>query len=437
MKKLVIYIICISFLIFSSCNIAEQIKMNTTAYPLDIEHSESNYANNVLSYKNSNQTVLRIYSAPIENSKNTITKAKDEYVANGEFTHKKMPNVWSNNTPIAITHDSNFVEIIPIDLIKYESELTSTTNIFEQERNTVIYKNVFGNGINLTFSPTTFGVNMEIVFSEPPEQNTYRFKLKLPELIPNTNSLDYISFKTTSKEENVKTVIETPLLSDKTGKWSYDNFVQLIEKDSGTGIYAIEYSIDEDFINQDSTQYPIKVNHSINLYMQTQPDTSIYENTKNEAEHYLSPYMLLGNNTIKGEGWAFIRYETLEQLDIPIDKIVSAKYVFRNLFNLPKKIKLGAYAVTDEWCSINQRWFNRPTYDNIPVSQTDVHKSGDYSLDVTPLLYEILKNKGIDNSKYSIENSFFIKSDTLDSNLIIPSGDGGLFSPYLEIILKE
>ena len=53
------------------------------------------------------------------------------------------------------------------------------------------------------------------------------------------------------------------------------------------------------------------------------------------------------------------------------------------------------------------------------------------------MMKEILKNKGEDNAKYSVQNSFMIRSDTKDSNMILASGDNGLFSPLLEIVLSE
>jgi hypothetical protein len=141
--------------------------------------------------------------------------------------------------------------------------------------------------------------------------------------------------------------------------------------------------------------------------------------------------MLLGDSTLKGEGWTYIRYETLNNLNIDPEKVVSAKYVFHNLFDLPKEVTIGAYAVTADWCSINTRWFNRPPYDERPVSQVSIKKRGDYSVDITPLLKEMIKNKGVKDAKYSVNNSFLIKCDTPDSNMIFPSGDNGLFSPFL------
>lgn len=256
-------------------------------------------------------------------------------------------------------------------------------------------------------------------------------------MAPDTSSPDYILFKTALEKGEVKSLLYTPLLVDKNGNWSYANSVKLVDKDVENNIYTVEYIVDEKFLNDKNTKYPVVLNQSIHLYKSKQPDTSAYENTGDVASHYLSPYILLGDETLKGEGWTYVRFETLNSLNIDPEKIVSAKYVFHNIFDLKKETKISAYAVTADWCSINTRWFNRPPFDEKPISEVIVKTSGDYELDVTALLVEMMKNKGKENATYSIQNSFMIRSDTEGSNVIISSGDNGLFSPVLKIVLSE
>jgi|GEM_PF-2054224 len=441
-------IVALVTVVLSGCSgDAEPISTTAVAYPvkpgqlevMNLSASTDHYAENVLSYVNeSNGTVLRIYSAPIEDSENAIAQdTSGDYTGNGKFMLKTLPEIWSPDRPIRITNGANFAEITPAQAGEYTSEQKPAVNLFGQSRDTVVYTDAFGKGVDLNCSLTSFGMNLEIIFPKRPEENTYQIKLKLPDLVPDTGSPDYILFKTALEKGEVKTILESPLAADKNGKWSYTNSVRLIAKDSASGTYTVEYTVDEAFLADKSIKYPVKVNQSVSLYKSKQPDTSAYENTGDESGHYLSPYVLVGDSTVKGEGWTFIRYETLDQLNIPVDKIISAKYVFRNLFDTPKEVTIGAYAVTNDWCSINTRWFNRPTYDERPISQTTVQKAADYSLDITSLFREMIKNKGQENAKYSVRNSFFIKSDTSNSNLILPSGDGGVFSPYLEVVLAE
>jgi len=132
-------------------------------------------------------------------------------------------------------------------------------------------------------------VNFEIIFTKRPEKNTYQIKLKLPDLVPDTGSPDYILFKTALEKGEVKAILESPLAADKSDNWSYANTVRLVDKDSATGTYTVEYSVDEAFLKDKATKYPVTLNQSIHLYKSKQPDTSAYKKTGDEAGHYLSP----------------------------------------------------------------------------------------------------------------------------------------------------
>lgn len=447
MRKKIYILIVLMLSVLYGCSDTTVLDTKTVAENLSDErkaalgYTEDNldyYGENVQAYiRSDGKTCLRVFSAPIEYSNNLIEDVEDEYVACGSYFPKVFPKQLSDKTSIKIGDDYDFAEIMPPDGNVYASEMSETINAFGQKRKAVVYSDMFGKEGDYRCYATAFGVNTEIVLPKRAEQNTFRIKLKLPNLVPDTGSPDYILFKTALEKGQVQSILYTPLAVDKKGKWCYSNTVRLIEKDSSTNTYTVEYTIDQKFLQDKSTKYPVALNQSIHLYKPKQPDTSAYENTGEQAGHYLSPYMLLGDKTIKGEGWTFVRYETLNSLNIPADKIVSAKYVFHNLFDLEKEAKIGAYAVTADWCSINTRWFNRPPFDEKPISEVLIKDRGDYELDITALMKEMIANKERENAKYSVQNSFLIRSDSIDSNMIFASGDNGLFSPVLEIVLSE
>mgnify|MGYP000962521322 CR=1 FL=1 len=436
-------------LFLSSCSgkAPETINTQAVAYPLGAQQLEvkkmnvdtSVYAENAAAYLSENgERKIYVYSAPVEASENALSDLENGvYTGSGSYMQKTLPEIWSSENPMSVSFGASGTEITPANSGKYVSERKEVINAFGQSRDTLVYADVFGKGVNQNCSATSFGINTEIVLPKRTEQHTFQIKVKLPDLVPDTGSPDYILFKTALEKGEVRAILYAPLVVDSSGKWSYANTVRLVDKDSATGTYTVEYSVDEAFLKDKATKYPVTLNQSIHLYKSKQPDTSAYEKTGDEAGHYLSPYMLLGDKTLKGEGWTYIRYETLNNLDIDADKVISAKYVFRNLFDLPKEVKIGAYAVTADWCSINTRWFNRPPFDERPISQTNVQKAGDYSVDITPLFKEMIRNKGVKDAKYSVNNSFFIRCDTPDSNMIFPSGDNGLFSPFLEVIMAQ
>ncbi len=444
MRKMIAILLVLTF-VLSGCTQSPP-SCITVAQPLDTEAQESlqfvgrdfTFAGeNILAYTQSDHnTAVYIYSAPVEKSLNTLQTIDHDLIAYGDYFLKTFSMSMSMETPITISDGDNYARLW-LPETTCAGTLTQRKNIFGQDSQAVCYANAFGEGVDLYCHPTSFGVNMEITLPKPGDTNTFQVMLQLPDLVPDTTSPDYILFKTALEKGVVRSIQYTPLLCDSKGHWSFANSVKLIEKNSETNTYTVEFTVDESFLSDPGTKYPVTLNQSLHLYKSKQPDTSAYENTGDTASHYLSPYMFLGDSTVKGEGWTYIRYETLNTLELDPDKIVSAKYVFRNLFDLDKAATVAAYAVTTDWCSINTRWFNRPPFDKRPISEVVVERAGDYKIDITPLLKEILKNKTQQDAVYTVQNSFFIRCDTANSNLLLASGDNGLFSPCLEIVVSK
>lgn len=448
MFKKSLFIFFVSAILFTGCSNNKFVDSKTIAHTLHQEQLENRqltykvdryFGENVETYKRSDgKTLIYVYSSPIEKCCNLIKKeGNNQFVSKGDYCSKYFPREFSFKNNLCIRNNNDYINILPYDTGVYKGKISKQTNIFGQEKQAIVYENVFGEGQIFYCYSTEFGINTEIIIPKNPETASFKLKIMLPNLSEDTNSLDYILFKTPFKTSEVKSILYTPLLCDSSGNWSYANSVKLIEKDNETNIYTIEYTVDKDFLNNKNTKYPVTMNQSIYLYKTKQPDVSVYGGINNTLNHYLSPYMLLGDATIKGEGWALIRYETLNNLHIDPEKIVSAKYIFRNLFDLKKETKVSAYAVVFDWCSVNIRWYNRPPFDKRPVGTVLIQKKGDYEINLTPFFKEILKNRIDPNALYSVENSFMIKCDTKNSNIIFPSGDNGLFSPLLEIVLSE
>lgn len=393
--------------------------------------------NNTVDYRNADGTqTLYVYSAPVE-AANVLRDEDGALSCPGEYFTKTLSLALSAREGISVTGPDMHAVVYPEAEGSFAGARETGVNAFGQEREAVRYADACGKGVDLICSPTTFGVNLEIVLQKKPETNRWHIRLQLPELVPDTGSPDYILFKTALEDGRVKAILYTPLAADSRGGWSYANSVRLIDKDRETGTYTVEYTIDEAFLADKETSYPVRLNQSVHLYTPKQPDTSAYSETGDEAGHYLSPYMLLGDSTIKGEGYTFVRYETLAGLRIDPDQVVSATYRVRNLFAPAQPVTIGAYAVTADWCSINTRWFNRPPFDEAPVGTATVSGAGDVAIDVTPLLKEMLRHPDEENAPYSVNNSFLIRCDTPGANLLFASGDNGLFSPGLEIVLAE
>lgn len=445
MKKIIFIFIILNLLILSlSCDSEknENNKYNKTIAIcfeerkigdniFSISYSSKRDLENLLIYEDENMQAYYITSAPLEKESFSTIKGNDNYIINGRYTSINLPQSLNNESSISCKTGENIIKVFPSDDKEYIGELIEYNNIFNKKDQAIVYSDMFGKDVDFFCMPTSFGINSEIVLKNKPETNIFSIKISLPKTYNYIISPDYISFK---DNENVKSLVYTPIAIDKKGTWEYNNQIKITEENADNGTYIIQYEINSEFLKNAS--YPVILNQSIYNYKSKQPDTSVYENVDSNDEHYLSPYIILGDNTYKGEGWAYIRYETLADLNIDSENIISAKYIFRNLFDLQEEAIIGLYPVTVDWCSINTRWDSRPLNNENPIDFIKIKKAGDYEVDITEYLKEMIKNKN-KNEPYSIENGFLIKSESKDSKIILASGDNGLFSPCLEIILYK
>jgi hypothetical protein len=388
---------------------------------------------NTLSYLDSNgNTLLFIYAAPVESSGNQIVDTGEKYISYGDYFTKTFPYKLSSNSPIIIQTTDNYIKVFPDDDNEYIGTLSIQTNVFGLQTQAIVYSDVFGKGINYICYPTAFGINTEIVTNGTFDtSNILKLKISMPECVPDITSPDYIAFKSQDKQAKVNALVYTPLVATSDGSFIYNNSATISEKDSLQNTYTIEYAV-----NSQNSNDVCVLNQSIHLYKAKQPDSPIYSDTKPECGHYLSPYLLLGNSTIKGDSLSLIRFEVLESLNIDPNQIISAKYIFRNLHDIRGGAKISAYAVTDTWCSINTRWNSLPRFDATPVATTYIEKAGEYSLDISALIIEMLKSQGT-HPLYSFEKGFLISSNYANGNIFLASGDMGIYSPVLVLTIKN
>lgn len=374
---------------------------------------------------------IYVFTAPMERRALYKEHNDNHFIRRGDYVEVDLPVVLSRNTDIRISGD---LHIYPYYNASYSAVFEERSNAFDQKMECMTYCDLFGNGVNLCCYPTPFGVNTEIIIPEYTGNNIFELKIKQPiaDLYTVENSPDYIILR---DEDTIRSIIYTPLIIDADNKWCFKNRI-VLSKDISDDSYIVKYIVDDDFLKDSNTKYPVTLNQSICAYIPKQSDTAMYSGVADKGNHHLSPYMLIGDITDKGEGWGFPRFEVLYKYDIPADKIISAEYFFNNLFTSEKEIKIGAFAILNDWCSINTRWNTRPTYDTVAVKTAAIKSNGIYSIDITKLFRVMMENKYIYEPLYSIRNSFFIKSMTHNSNLLFAAGDSGLFSPYLKIVCK-
>lgn len=414
----------------------KQEKVSFTGYLLDGEEMLLNgheellrFDNNTVTYLNRDGTqTIYVSSVPVEEKKVQVQKTGNAYQSTSGFAPVTMPGQIDADNGIVI---GKHLEVFSIRNAALQAKCFKRKNIFGQSETCVVYENFFGDVPFFCYA-NSFGLNTEIVIPERPENNIFSLKIKQPAQYFSEVEPDYIDFR---NEEDLQSMLYTSIAVDSGGKWNYQNQIVLSAEEDGTEF--VHFMINKDFLDHPDTKYPVTLNQSVYIYRHKQPDTAVYSQAGEYARHYLSPYLLLGDNTPKGEGMALLRFEVLEDLDIDPQDILKAEYCFTNLADQEKNVVLGAYAVTNDWCSVNTKWKSRPGYDRLPAGTVMIRQKGHYGLDITRLVVEMLKNRGEYEPLYSVRNSFLIKSSSKESTLLLASGDAGFFPPYLKIILKN
>lgn len=386
----------------------------------------------ISTYLNENGTkTIYISTAPMEQEEVFMRQEGNEYFRKGDFIEVRMPERLGGDSKIKIGQGM-YISTEENKVCKAKAE--DKCNIFGQKKACIVYEDSLGKQIDLNCYPTSFGINTEIVIPAYTGRNVFQIKAEqrpAENLYVIADSPDYTVLRT---DQEVKYIVYTPLAVDAENKWCYRNRIEMAENKSN-GTYTVSYVINEAFLKDPGTKYPVTLNQSIYAYVPKQSDTAMYSGTGDTGTHHLSPYMLLGDRTSKGEGWGFVRYEALYDFDIPAEKILSAEYFFHNLFDSGKELKLGVFAIVNDWCSVNTRWRTKPGYDKVPVKTARVKERGVYSIDITRLFVEMMKNKRVYEPPYSLRNSFFLRSLTKESNMLLAAGDSGIFSPYLRIVV--
>lgn len=376
-----------------------------------------------------------LYAAPLERLAFTQQDSQTEASSQSTSIRMRFPDQVSSGSPIALSSPTDQAELF------FSRDTTGAlgeqTTLFGELRQGMAYQNALSQGISLTCFPTSFGVYTEFTLEHRPEKGSLRFKLRAPGYRPDASSPDYIRLQKQSQQPDSDTgiLLTAPLAVDQKGRWRFPASVKLVEKDTKTGTYTVEYSLSEDFLTQ--ANFPLTLSQSVYLGAPKQADTPLYEKTPQAAGHHLSPYLILGDQTEKGEGKTCVRFPALEYLNLDPEKILSAEYVIQNLLDAKSAATVSLYGITENWCAINSRWETLPSCDPTPAGQVKVKKKGTYSIPCTDLMKDILKGFTDEQAAHNIRNGFLITCEEPGKSLLLASGDHGLYAPCLKLTVRS
>ena len=297
-----------------------------------------------------------------------------------------------------------------------------------ESRHGIIFKNAFGKNTALQSYPTPLGTRNETIIYKKGNDHRFVFWLDAEGYKPKMEPGGYILLISNEKDKDGKDiivgVIQPPLLKDKAGKLSVNNRLKLEKQDDGR--YAIEIFLDEDFLTDKNTHYPLTFDTCFEMRKEKQPDTQVFSG-KPFLNQYLSNYTIIGNYAEYEDSRCYIRYQFINEFGLKPEQIKSVNYITYNITNNEQNIDL--FRVTDDWCSLTSNWNTKIPYDKKVTSTPASH--GVNQFDIT----DIAKEYATDQSGQLQRNGLLMKSESSKWN-ILTSHDSSLYPTRIEIVLK-
>ena len=277
--------------------------------------------------------------------------------------------------------------------------------------------------IQLEYLPTNSGVQTAISIKKKPLKNSIDFYIDVSEestwrVVDN----QYVVFQ---ENGTTKSVVYTSFLSDSAGNVSFNNQVSAAEE-NGKVKYTIQ--LDEAYLNDEKTQYPVTISPSFELYRNKMPDSTIYEK-KEYNNAFLSNFALLGNNTVFGESEHYLRFRINHVFKSYAQNVKSASYVTAVFPDNSKPVSVELFRLKDFWDSTALTWDSRFEHYK-EESKTEISSYGRQKFDITEFVKSAIKDDKWDKEVFGLAMSV---SDKTAGQKIIATSDNSLYQPYVRI----
>ncbi|MBE5964299.1 MAG: hypothetical protein E7252_05110 [Lachnospira sp.] len=176
----------------------------------------------------------------------------DTYRVNDNNVALSIPTTPQNG--IEVNYDNNIVKITPV------RNLTASKIVTTMENNAVTYKNYYGTGIDLRYTPLLSGVKEDIILSEYVQQ-TYTFTLE-------TNGLNIYEKEGRyylAKDEKAESIydIGEVLVYDAVGRPTTGT-MSITTKEAGK-TYEISISVSDEYLKDTITVYPVTIDPTLTI----------------------------------------------------------------------------------------------------------------------------------------------------------------------------
>ena len=420
----------------SAYTVLADIGIKSNGHTTQLHDYDSPYT---ICYENQDGTYsMYIFSAPIQYKTdsgyavidNAIVKSKkDGYIFENKANDIKTYFRKSPQGFFRIEREDGYIEFMPEDCKGFsEAKHITYTNIYGTKVDAVRYER---KDIDLVFYPVRSGIKMEVVLKEKPKSGPFTYFVQTQGSSAVNDQNGYVLFK--NGNSNAALVYQ-PLVSYqmKEGGNQLD-ISSTMEVGGGSGVYTVKIHLNQDILDDENLQYPVKFDPSFELYLNKMPDSGVYSEMPS-MNAYLSALDIVGTHDLLGYCRQFKRFRFNYVLNCSPDTILSSTYILQDLTGFSATTTLSLKELNQQWSSTRLSW-SQMSCDGNELMNIDF-QSGKLFIDLTSFTKDCFADRS--GTKESQGLLFYGKEEkgTVDYRAF-GSSDNSEYPPYLVLQLSE
>ncbi|MBQ9769480.1 MAG: DNRLRE domain-containing protein, partial [Clostridia bacterium] len=322
-----------------------------------------------------------------------------------------MPN--RINMGVRFTSDDISVLMTPAVASAAQGNLKSHSFLGITEQ-VVEYRNVFGSGIHLQYTPVNSGVKENIILDSYSGVNTFNFTISTGEYYPLYTEGEAIPFIDPTTDDTAFILGQVDARDSYTGEETDGHFTlynSLSLTEIRPGLYTLTVTVDEEFLTDPDTVYPVVVDPTLTISATYIYDTTVYSGNPDKQAYYSSAYIVAGYHGTSGkEATAYVRCTSkiLDYIHIRPNNISSAKYKIYEGSGKTNSMTVHLRGALSNWNQNSITYNNQPSLDS-DTSSVTISKSGWYEFAATNLVKKWLKNARGESGGISFMSGFALK----------------------------
>lgn len=374
-----------------------------------------------ISYKNQ-EGKLELMDSSLTKTTDRVMRKKGYSLENKSGDIKTYFPEDIDQQPLLIQGEQDTLSFSPYGTVSGKLQKSTFTDVIGRPYDSAIYPN--STPLPIEYIPTDSGIMTNIIFHEKPETNELKFFVTPPdntEIVVMDNQ--YIVFY--DPQSNVpKALVYPSFLRDSNGNYGMDCQIDLQEHEDEV---MITWFLDDDFLNDSATQYPLTISPSFALYRNSQPDSTIYSKRPSD-NYYLSDYAILSNRENQDKSLHYLRFRVNYFFGTYAENIKSARYVPTLLGGSSEPAVIEMLALNDMWGSTSVTWKKQyPTYG--VECQTEVAGLGQYEFDITEFIKRCVRDDTWTREAYGLA----MHAADGEAQKIFATSDHAFYRPYVRV----